>query len=198
MSITRKNPNKKTSKNNKNTINNKTNKNKFSMCKSRYALCTSAPCRKIKNKPGKTTCKCSVQNGYNFATKSCNKLKAHKTKSGTRRIYSTFSINEMKKDGKRITECPNKYEWSNCLNHKCIIDPKNSKKAICECSLVKSNKNWFTMGANNNKKFCGKSKWSGAHKADFYATRKFWNEYFIKKANRKENIIGNPDDFINK
>jgi len=160
-------------------------------------LCTSAPCKTIKNKPGKTSCKCTVENGHNFATKSCKRLKAHKTKTGTRRIYSTFSINEMN-DGKRITECPKKYEWSDCLNHKCVIDSKNSKKAICECTLRKSNKNWFTMGANNNKNFCGKSKWSGAHKADFYNTRKFWNSYFAKKSHTNEKMIGNPKNFINK
>ena len=182
----------------------KTRKNikKLRMCKSRYALCTSAPCMPIKNKPGKTSCKCTVETGYNFATKPCNTLKAHKTASGSRRIYSTFSINELN-DGKRITECPKKYDWSDCLNHKCIVDPKNSKKAICECALKKSNKSWFTMGANNQHKFCGKSKWSGAHKIDFLKTRKFWNNYFITKNNRNKSIknnkiIGNPNKIINK
>jgi len=154
----------------------------LTICKSRYALCTSAPCKTIKNKPGKTSCKCTVENGYNFATKSCNRLKCHKMKNGTRRIYSTFSINEMN-DGKRIT---------------CVVDPKNSKKAICECTLRKSNKDWFTMGANNHKKFCGKSKWSGANKTDFYNTRKFWNSYFDKKTHKDGKMIGNPKNFINK
>jgi hypothetical protein len=169
----------------------------LTICRGRYALCTSAPCKTIKGKPGKTSCKCTIENGYNFATKSCNRLKSHKTKNGTRRIYSTFSINEMH-DGKRITECPKKYEWSDCLNHKCVVDPKNSKKAICECTLRKSNKDWFTMGANNNKKYCGKSKWSGAHKADFYATRKFWNGYFDKKPHKDGKMIGNPNGIINR
>ena len=169
----------------------------LTICKSRYALCTSAPCKTIKNKPGKTSCKCTVENGYNFATKSCNRLKCHKMKNGTRRIYSTFSINEMN-DGKRITECPKKYEWSDCLNHKCVVDSKNSKKAICECTLRKSNKDWYTMGANNNKKFCSKSIWSGAHKKDFYNTRKFWNGYFSKKTHKDGKMIGNPKNFINK
>lgn len=176
---------------------NKKSSKKLTMCKSRYALCTSAPCKLIKNKPGKTSCKCTIENGYNFATQPCNKLKAHKTKNGTHRIYSTFSINEMH-DGKRITECPKSTEWSDCLNHICTVDPKNSKKAICECALRKSNKNWYTMGANNNKKFCSKSKWSGAHKKDFYNTRKFWNGYFSKKSHKDGKIIGNPKNFINK
>jgi len=176
---------------------NKKQTKKLTICKSRYALCTSAPCKTIKSKPGKTSCKCTVENGYNFATKSCNRLKAHKTNNGTRRIYSTFSINEIH-DGKRITECPKKYEWSDCLNHKCVVDPKNPKKAICECTLRKSNKNWFTMGANNNKNFCGKSKWSGAHKADFYNTRRFWNSYFAKKPHTNGKMIGNPKNIINK
>jgi|UniRef100_A0A6C0D7V8 hypothetical protein len=173
----------------------KNNKNKkiLTMCKSRYALCTSAPCKKIPNKPGKTICKCVVEKGYNFATKSCKKLKPH----GTKRIYSTFSINEMKRDGKRITECSKKYEWSDCLNHKCVVDPKNAKKAICECTLRKTNKDWFTMGANNNHKQCSKSKWSGAHKKDFHATRKFWNGFF-KKKHVDEQIIDSPNKIINK
>uniref|UniRef100_A0A6C0K3Z6 Uncharacterized protein n=1 Tax=viral metagenome TaxID=1070528 RepID=A0A6C0K3Z6_9ZZZZ len=176
---------------------NKKQTKKLTICKSRYALCTSAPCKTIKNKPGKTSCKCTVENGYNFATKSCSRLKAHKTKTGTRRIYSTFSINELN-DGKIITECPKKYEWSDCLNHKCVVDPKNSKKAICECTLRKSNKDWFTMGANNHNKFCGKSKWSGAHKADFYNTQRFWNSYFAKKPHTNGKMIGNPKNIINK
>jgi hypothetical protein len=176
---------------------NKKPKKKLTICKSRYALCTSAPCKTIKNKPGKTSCSCIVQTGYNFATKSCNKLKSHKTSSGTKRIYSTFSINELN-NGKKITECPKTAEWSDCLNHKCVVDPKNSKRAICECTLIKSNKSWFTMGANNNKTNCKKSKWSGAKKTDFLKTRKFWNGYFDKKMHNKTKIIGNPKNFINK
>jgi len=175
----------------------KHSKKHLTMCKSRYALCTSAPCKPIKNKPGKSSCKCTVENGYNFATKPCNTLRAHKTKLGTRRIYSTFSINEMKQ-GKKITECSKKAEWSDCLNHLCSIDPKDSKKAICECTLRKSNKDWFTMGANNNKKYCHMSKWSGAHKKDFYKTRKFWNGYFKNKPNSNGKMIGNPKNIINK
>jgi hypothetical protein len=170
---------------------------KLTMCKGRYALCTSAPCRKIKNKQGKTSCKCIIENGYNFATKSCNRLKPHKMQNGTRRIYSTFSINELK-NGKKITECPKQFEWSDCLNHKCVVDPNNSKKAICECTLRKSNKNWFTMGSYNNNNKCSSSKWSGAHKNDFYATRKFWNNYFNKKPNHNEKLIGKPNTIINK
>ena len=168
----------------------------LTICKSRYALCTSAPCKKIPNKKGKTLCKCTVETGYNFATKSCNKLRPRKMKNGTRRIYSTFSINELN-DGKKITECPKNNEWSDCLNHKCVVDPKDSKKALCECTLRKSNKNWFTMGSNNDSKKCSSSKWSGAYKKDFFKTRKFWNSYFGKKANHDGKIIGNPKNIIN-
>ena len=182
------------------TRNNKQQKKQpknLTICRGRYALCTSAPCKPLKNKPGKTNCKCKVQNGYNFATRPCKTLKAHKTKTGTRRIYSTFSINELH-NGKRITECPKNAEWSNCLNHKCVIDPKNPKKANCECTLRKSNNSWFTMGAKNHHKYCEESKWSGAHKKDFYATRKFWNSYFADKAHNDDKMIGNPKNIINK
>ena len=188
----------KTRKNNSNlkkTKKTRKQEKQLTICKSRYALCTSAPCKKIPNRPGKTSCKCTVETGYNFATKPCASLKAHKTRSGTRRIYSTFSINEMK-DGKRITECPKNTEWSDCLNHKCVVHPKDPKKAICECSLRKTNKNWFTMGAKNDPKKCSASKWSGAHKKDFYNTRKFWNHYFLKKNNHNGKIIGDPKNFI--
>lgn len=182
---------------------NKTRKNKKSnkltICNSKYALCTSAPCNKINNKPGKTRCLCSVEKGYNFATKPCKKLLPYKSKNGTKNIYSTFSVNEMKRDGKKITECPKKDEWSDCLNHKCFISPENPKFAICECSLRKSNKNWYTMGAHNKQENCSRSIWSGAHKKDFYATRKYWNGFFKNKKNMKNQMIDdNNDKIINK
>jgi hypothetical protein len=174
----------------------KKNRKTPTMCKGRYALCTSAPCKKIRGKPKKTSCKCLVETGYNFATKPCNQLKTKKMKNGNRRIYSTFSINEMN-DGKKITECDKKYEWSDCLNQKCKVDPKNPKRAICECILRKLNKNWLTMGANNNSKKCKTSKWSGAHKKDFLNTRNFWNGYFSKKTKKRDKIIGYPKKIIN-
>ena len=64
----------KTRKNKRNSTQSRKQTKKLTICKSRYALCTSAPCKKIPNKPGKTSCKCTVETGYNFASKPCASL----------------------------------------------------------------------------------------------------------------------------
>ena len=101
----------------------------FTVCKSEYALCTTATCTRIASKPGQVSCRCEVKKGYSAGQASCKGVK--KTAKG-QLIYSRYY------PIKSYVACSNKRPWAWCLDKPCIVDKKNPGKAFCVCKLVQN------------------------------------------------------------
>jgi len=150
------------------------NKSSYIMCNQPYALCTSAKCVPNPDNYNQTICNCDIEHGDSIGTKQCDQLKGY-IENNIKYIFSTFSPLQSVKQGKKILHCDAKYPWSNCLNQKCEVDPRDPKKAICACDLVKSKKDWITFGGNANPSACANNYFSGAYFDDYKSAMKFWN-----------------------
>lgn len=151
-------------------------------CNGPYALCTSAKCIPHPENPQKTLCFCDVLDGKSMGTKSCKDLQPTKDKNGIWTAYSTFSY-EQYKQGKKVMTCPGGTPWSWCLNKKCTVDPTDSSKAVCECDVVRSDKEWVTFGGKCNTSTCESAYWSGAGVEDNESANAFMaKEHGLKKS----------------
>jgi hypothetical protein len=95
----------------------------FTLCRSTFALCTSAPCTPIAGQKGKLACRCRVQTGYSAATKACQTPQETSTVKLMSRYYPL----------KSYAVCSNNRPWAWCLNAPCAIDKKDPSKATCTC-----------------------------------------------------------------
>ena len=118
---------------------------KFTLCKSTYALCTTAACKPIAGEKGKLSCKCDVQTGYSAATKDCEPIKT--TKAGDL-IQSRFY------PVKAYAVCNNNRPWAWCLDVPCLIDKKNPLKSTCTCTVAKNQGPYVIVGNTYNKSTC--------------------------------------------
>lgn len=103
--------------------------NNFTLCNSKYALCTTAKCSLANDKEKLVSCKCDVKTGYSAGTKPCETVE-HTSKGQL--IYSRYY------PIKSYVKCSNERPWAWCLDSPCWIDKKNPSKAMCACSLVKN------------------------------------------------------------
>lgn len=99
----------------------------FRVCKSTYALCTTAKCTAEPGEPKTATCACEVHTGYSAAQKPCEAEK--KTDKGTVIASRYFPI-------KSYALCTNNRPWAWCLDKPCVVDKNDPKKANCACSVV--------------------------------------------------------------
>lgn len=117
---------------------------KFYVCKSTYALCTTAPCKPVKGQPDVVSCKCSVKNGYSASQQPCNGEK--ETIDGKLIFSRYYPVHSYK-------VCSNNRVWAYCLDKPCVIDKNDPTKANCACS-PKSQKGDYVMvtdgGATNS------------------------------------------------
>lgn len=100
---------------------------KFYVCKSKYALCTTAACTSLSGKNKLASCKCNVVTGYSAGTKPCKSAK--QTRHGEL-IYSRYY------PIKSYVACSNNRPWAWYLDMPCLIDKNNNSKASCSCSVV--------------------------------------------------------------
>jgi hypothetical protein len=116
--------------------------NKFTLCNSKYALCTFVPCDPVPGKKDVVSCHCNVKEAYSFGTKSCDELKEVTKGQSVSSRYSP--INEM-------VICSNERPWAFCLDSPCVVDSKDPTKADCLCSLV-ANKGPYAVSINTDGK----------------------------------------------
>jgi hypothetical protein len=99
----------------------------FKVCKSTYALCTTAKCTA---EPGSTeiaTCACEVRTGFSAGQQPCEAEK--KTSKGTVIASRYFPI-------RSYARCANNRPWAWCLDKPCVVDKDDPTKANCTCSVV--------------------------------------------------------------
>jgi len=100
------------------------------ICKSQYALCTTAKCSPIPGQVDLSLCFCKTETGYSAGQKPCKEPET--TPEGYTLINSRYYP-----IGTYVS-CSNARAWANCLDSPCIIDPSDPSKAVCTCSIVKN------------------------------------------------------------
>ncbi|KTD61753.1 hypothetical protein [Legionella spiritensis] len=101
----------------------------FVVCKSTYALCTTAKCAPVAGKKDLVSCHCDVKTGYSASQQPCQGLK---------KIGGEISVYSRYYPVRSYAVCTNKRPWAWCLDKPCLVDRQNPSKATCTCSLVKN------------------------------------------------------------
>jgi hypothetical protein len=114
----------------------------FTLCKSTYALCTTARCTPIAGHAGSLSCGCSVHTGYSAATTVCRAVR--QTNAGGSIVSRYHPV-------KAYAVCSNDRPWANCLDSPCLIDKKDPSKATCTCTIAK-NQNPYVIVTNKYRK----------------------------------------------
>lgn len=125
----------------------------FTVCRSTYALCTTAVCQPLPGKAGFATCSCKVKTGYSAGTKPCTGI--IKTKAGQAVSSRYFPI-------KAYKSCANDRPWAFCLDSPCVVNPNDTGKASCICSLVKNKGNYVVVADHHHKTSCTSKIYSSA------------------------------------
>jgi hypothetical protein len=141
------------------------------ICDGVYALCTSAPCIPAPRDPkNKSICECVVQEGKSYGNTPCETRKPKTLADGTKMLTSTYSFEQAPVT--QVMTCPAGNPWSNCLDMACTVDPLNTKRAICNCEIVREGK-FVTYGGSCDTGSCGLAYWSGATVGAFTSASKF-------------------------
>jgi hypothetical protein len=108
----------------------------FTLCKSTYALCTTAPCTPVAGQKDTVSCACDVKTGYSAGTEPCQgKVE---TANGTQVRSRYYPV-------KSYAVCTNDRPWAWCLDKPCIIDKNDPTKAACACTSVKEEGNYVIV-----------------------------------------------------
>src|SRR5216683_5366925 len=107
----------------------------FIVCKSTYALCTTAECSPIADKPGFVSCKCKVETDYSAGMKACE----DKASSDVHPLRSRYH------PIRSYARCSNGRPWAWCLDSPCTRDKSDPSKAACTCSLTKDQGNYVIV-----------------------------------------------------
>lgn len=129
------------------------------ICDQEYALCTSARCIPTPGSSTDAICDCVVEKGKSAGYKSCEERKPRHDQYNVISLISTFSFAQF--TTKRPMNCSKGLPWTNCVDMPCTIDPQNSKRALCKCTIDHSQA-FFTFGGECNTNTCATGFWSGA------------------------------------
>jgi hypothetical protein len=100
----------------------------FTLCKSTYALCTTAPCTPVAGTKDTVSCTCEVKTGYSAGQKACQGVTKSSEGEQVRSRYYPV---------KSYAVCTNDRPWAWCLDKPCIVDKNDPSKATCACTSVK-------------------------------------------------------------
>jgi hypothetical protein len=100
----------------------------FIVCKSTYALCTTAPCTPIEEGEDTVFCDCEVRTGYSVGSTPCHEpVDSEEGKQVVSRYYPIESY----------AACTNDRPWAWCYDRPCIVDKDDPTKAVCSCNIKK-------------------------------------------------------------
>lgn len=117
----------------------------YTVCKSTYALCTTAECTPVPGRDDAVTCACAVRTGYSAGETSCQKAK--KTADGTQVQSRYFPV-------KSLAICANDRPWADCLDKPCVVDAKDPSKAKCACTTQKDKGPYVVVGNSYTPSTC--------------------------------------------
>ena len=98
----------------------------FTVCKSTYALCTTASCVPVAGTKDTVSCSCNVKTGYSVGTESCQDPTGT---SGGKIKSRYFPV-------KSYAVCHNDRPWAWCLDKPCTVNKDDPTKASCACTSV--------------------------------------------------------------
>ena len=125
----------------------------FKVCKSTYALCTTAKCTAEPGNADTATCACEVRTGFSVGQQPCEASK--KTKKGTAIVSRYFPI-------KSYAQCVNNRPWAWCLDKPCVVDKDDPTKASCTCSVVDNKGDYVMVTDSYTAETCTIGLWSSA------------------------------------
>jgi len=100
----------------------------FKVCKSTYALCTTAKCA-VEPNENLVACNCDVRTDeYSVGEHECGDVKTPTPGDTLKSRYHPI---------KSFVACSNKRQWANCLDMNCTVD-SNPATATCQCELTQS------------------------------------------------------------
>ncbi|MGC1784710.1 MAG: hypothetical protein WA708_19495 [Acidobacteriaceae bacterium] len=154
----------------------------FTLCKSKYALCTTAKCTPIPGQKGQVSCPCDVKTGYSASQKACE----------DRKVTSTGQLKSRYFPVKYYAVCSNDRPWAWCLDKACTVDKDNPSKASCACTLVKDQGPYVVVVDKYNDRTCTTHIWSSAtvqaitQITDFLKTQDKLKPFPIKVVNSQD------------
>jgi hypothetical protein len=98
----------------------------YHLCKSTYALCTTAKCTRGLANTDTAACACEVRTGYSVGTGPCRDAPA--PSAGTKVLSRYYPI-------KSYARCTNNRPWAFCHDQECVVDRHDPSKAICTCAI---------------------------------------------------------------
>ncbi len=141
------------------------------LCKSQFALCNQAPCKKVGDAYRCAPC-IVYKDEYSFGNSSCDDRRAKLLSE-----FSTLDAAHLKN-----MNCPAGHVWANCLDAPC--EDLGDGKAACACPAGTPPGPNATFGGDCDTKKCDETVWSAFAAAE---TEKFNNAYAaaLKKAGGK-------------
>src|SRR5262249_52478536 len=126
----------------------------FIVCKSTYALCTTAACTPIPGKKDVVSCQCNVENDYSAGLQLCQEEKTSKGLKLRSRYHPISSY----------AKCSNSRPWGWCLDAPCTVDKNDPSQAACECSVVSNQGDYVIVNADGkyNAASCSTGVYSSA------------------------------------
>lgn len=116
----------------------------FIVCKSTYALCTTAKCTHISDNEKEVSCACDVKTGYSLGAKPCDVQQTKEAQTLKSRYYPV----------KSYARCSNDRPWAYCLDAACVTNPNDKTKATCTCKLVRNQGDYVITGDRYDKSTC--------------------------------------------
>ncbi|MGO9449633.1 MAG: hypothetical protein ACLQDV_01120 [Candidatus Binataceae bacterium] len=111
----------------------------FVVCKSTYALCTTALCNALPDAPGFDSCNCNVMTGYSVGLSRCQAVQD--TGEGQAILSRYYPITS-------YAACSNSRPWAGCLDSPCLIDQDNPSTATCICTEMVNQGPYLVVDAN--------------------------------------------------
>jgi hypothetical protein len=157
----------------------------LNLCKSTYALCTTALCT-AEQVPGKGEvyqCACNVKAGYSVGTTPCQDAKH--SNEGDIVISRYYPI-------KFYAVCSNDRPWADCLDASCVVDKYDKKKATCACRPAAKQGDYVILPKKYSADSCTTGTYSSAtvtevnQVTDFLKTQSDLKPFEIKVLNPKK------------
>jgi hypothetical protein len=126
--------------------------NGFVLCKSKYALCTTAKCTPVPGQKDTVSCSCDVKTGYSAGQQACSDAKETSAGNLRSRYYPVHYY----------AVCSNSRPWAWCLDKPCTVNKDDPSKASCACTLVKDQGDYVIVTDSYNQSTCTTDVWSSA------------------------------------
>lgn len=125
----------------------------YQVCKSKYALCTTAKCNPGKEGSSTVECSCEVRTGYSVGSSPCQE--PTKTRAGEQIRSRYYPI-------KSYARCANNRPWATCYDKECVVDKDDPSKATCKCSVKEGEGDWVMVTDTYTAETCTTGLYSSA------------------------------------